>query len=232
MKMMMMRWWGDVALSLTLTQRGRGTLTISHTTGLKHWHIQILLHTGEDTPIHTFRYTKWRTHSPTHSPAHSPMHSPTHSSTHLPIHSPTWRNMEEWWNTHTHLPVHMLSRWHTLDTKPYLCARIVRFTEPKCYNLKVQWEVRSHSPPIRRTLLKLEIAILRQKSRVSWWHDRIALQSTRHTHSCPKHLGLWASEYMSKGMSMSLWVNVHIGRHTRSPTHWYPHWVDVHSVTL
>ena len=180
--MIMMRWWGDVALSLTLTKRWRGTLTISHTTGLKHWHIQILLHTREDRPIHTFRYTKWRIHSPTHSPAHSPMHSPTHSSTHLPIHSPTWRNMEEWWNTHTHLPVHMLSRWHTLDTKPYLCARIVRFTEPKCYNFKVQWEVRSHSAPIRRTLLKLRFCAKSQEFHDGMIASLCRVQGTR-THA-------------------------------------------------
>ena len=37
---------------------------------------------------------------------------------------------------------------------------------------------------------------------------------------------------MSKGMSMSLRGNAHRGRHTRSPTHWYLHWVYVHSVPM
>ena len=190
---------------------------------------------------HPFTHSGTQSGGHTHPRTHPHTHPWTHPHTHLQTYPYTHPHGGTWSNGETLTLTYPFTCWHTLDNKPYLCARIVRFTEPKCYNLKVQWEVRSHSAPIRRTLLKLRFCAKSQE-----FHDgmtaslcRVQARNARSTYlmpeapiSCPKHLRLWASEYMSKGMSMSLRVNAHRGRHTRSPTHWYPHWVDVHSVTL
>ena len=179
MKMMMMRWWGDVALSLTLTKRGRGTLAISHTTGLTHWHIQILLHTGEDTP---FTHSGTQSGGHTHPRTHPHTHPCTHPHTHLHTYPYTHPHGETWRNGETLTLTYPFTCWHTLDNKPYLCARIVRFTEPKCYNLKVQWEVRSHSAPIRRTLLKLRFCAKSQEFHDGMIASLCRVQGTR-THA-------------------------------------------------
>ena len=66
-----MTWWGEVALSLSLTRRGKSTRTVSS-------NIHNL------TCLHTFSLAQWRTHSLTHS------HVVTEWRTHLLTDSLTW----------------------------------------------------------------------------------------------------------------------------------------------
>ena len=124
----------------------------------------------------------------THALTRTLTHALTHPHTHLHTYPYTHPHGETWRNGETLTLTYPFTCWHTLDNKPYLCARIVRFTEPKCYNLKVQWEVRSHSAPIRRTLLKLRFCAKSQE-----FHDgmtaslcRVQARNARSTYLMPE----------------------------------------------
>ena len=241
MKMMkMMRWWDDEMMrrrgTFTNTYKERErhschityyrtyTLTYSnsssHRGGHTHSHIQV--HKVEDTLTHALTRTL------THALTHTLIYTLTHTLTHMEEHGVMVKHS------------HSLTRSHAESlTYPRYQTVLVREDCTIHWTEMLQFEsaVRSAEPFCTYSPHTVEIAIFapKVKSFMMAWPHRFAEYKPEMPEaptSCPKHLRLWASEYMSKGMSMSLWVNAHRGRHTRSPTHWYPHWVDVHSVTL
>ena len=150
----------------------------SHRGGHTHSHIQV--HKVEDTLTHALTRTL------THALTHTLVYTLTHTLTHMEEHGVMVKHS------------HSLTRSHA-DTP---CARIVGIH----WNEMLQFEsaVRSAEPFCTYSPHIVEIAILRQKSRVSWWHDRIALQST--SPKCPKHLPHARSTYVCE--QVNIWARV------------------------